>query len=322
MNIMVTGGLGFIGSNFINQRLEAGDRIHNIDKVTYAANPDNIVQDVWNVFDGHAEPQYRHHEIDINDQEQVSRIYQAAHIEAVVHFAAESHVDRSIDNPDEFIHTNINGTHQMLEMFKKCHRPGHKFVHVSTDEVYGDLTESEPAFTELSQIKPNSPYAASKAASDLLVRSYYETYKLPVCITRCSNNYGPNQYPEKLIPLMILSALGGESLPVYGTGENIRDWIHVSDHCKAITCVLENFKPGEVWNIGGETEIRNIDIVKQILSALDLSTDRIQYVEDRKGHDWRYAMNINKIRNQLGWKPTIKFESGLKWLISGYKSRY
>ena len=319
MNILVTGGLGFIGSNFINQRLKARDRVFNIDKVTYAADHDNVTQDTWNVFSGHAEPNYRHYTVDINDTEEVGRVYQANHIDTVVHFAAESHVDRSIDNPDEFIKTNINGTHQMLEMFKEHHRPGHKFVHVSTDEVYGDLTEKEPAFTEESQIKPNSPYAASKAASDLLVRSYYETYNLPVCITRCSNNYGPNQFPEKLIPLMIKSALGGESLPVYGTGKNIRDWIHVSDHCAAISCILDNFQPGEVWNIGGETEIRNIDIVTMILDALDIPHDRIEYVEDRKGHDWRYAMDISKIRKELGWEPKIKFSSGLRMLINSYK---
>lgn len=319
MNILVTGGLGFIGSNFINQRLKNGDVIYNVDKVTYAASHDNIIQDTWNVFSGHAEPNYRHFDCDINNAERVGRIYQAHNIEAVVHFAAESHVDRSIANPDEFINTNINGTFKMLEMFKEMSCPGHKFIHVSTDEVYGDLTEEEPAFTESSQIKPNSPYAASKAASDLLVRSYYETYNLPVCITRCSNNYGPNQFPEKLIPLMIKSALGGESLPVYGDGKNIRDWIHVSDHCAAISCILENFQPGEVWNIGGETEIRNIDIVTMILDALDLPHDRIEYVEDRKGHDWRYAMDISKIRKELGWEPKVTFSRGLRMLIDTYK---
>jgi len=320
MDIMVTGGLGFIGSNFINQRLKAGDTIHNVDVVTYAADMSNItLPEHYNVYDGAPRTRYRHYHFDINDTDQLTRIYQSRNVQAIVHFAAESHVDRSIKDSNAFIQTNINGTHSVLEMFARSCKPGHKMIHVSTDEVYGDLTEEDPAFTEDSTIQPNSPYAASKAASDLLCRSYHKTHDLPISITRCSNNYGPNQHTEKLIPLMITKALAGEQLPVYGDGRNIRDWVHVSDHCDAISTILDNFTPGEVWNIGGEEEIRNIDIVKMILNELNLSTDLIKYVNDRKGHDWRYAMNISKIKAQLDWQPKIQFEDGLKMLINSYK---
>jgi dTDP-glucose 4,6-dehydratase len=320
MNILVTGGLGFIGSNFINQRLaDHKDQIYNVDKETYAARHDNIHEFDTYIYGGMPEPAYRHYKCDINDTDQIIRIYEAKNIEAIVHFAAESHVDRSIDSSDEFIKSNINGTHSLLEAFKKCSRPSDKFIHVSTDEVYGDLTESDPAFTESSPIKPSSPYAASKAASDLLCHSYFRTHKLPICITRCSNNYGPNQFPEKLIPLMIQKALDGEKLPVYGDGMNIRDWIHVYDHCSAISTVLDRGQPGEVYNIGGECELRNITLVRSILDELNVPHDMIEYVQDRKGHDWRYAMDNTKISSELGWNPVVGFQQGLQSLIQSYK---
>lgn len=320
MNILVTGGLGFIGSNFINYRLKNyKDYIYNVDVETYAANHDNILDYKTSVYSGSPEPQYRHYKCDINDTDQIKRIYEAKNIEAIVHFAAESHVDRSIENSDAFIKSNINGTHSLLEVFRMCSRKSDKFIHVSTDEVYGDLTEDEPAFTEQSPIKPSSPYAASKAASDLLCLSYHRTHKLPITVTRCSNNYGPNQFPEKLIPLMIQKALAGEKLPVYGDGKNIRDWIHVQDHCAAISTVLSDGLAGQVYNIGGEREIRNIDLVRMIIEKTGASHSQIEYVQDRKGHDWRYAMNNTKITNELGWSPAIDFQSGLIELINHYK---
>lgn len=320
MNILVTGGLGFIGSNFINHRLkDHKDQIFNVDVETYAANHKNIDSYNTSVYGGSPEPAYRHYKCDINDTAQIIRIYEAKNIEAIVHFAAESHVDRSIENSDQFIRSNINGTHSLLEAFRQCSRPSDKFIHISTDEVYGDLEELEPAFTEQSPIKPSSPYAASKAASDLLCLSYYRTHGLPINVTRCSNNYGPNQFPEKLIPLMIQKALAGEKLPVYGDGMNIRDWIHVQDHCTAISAVLSQGKPGEVYNIGGNCELRNIDLVHSILDELGVSRGAVQYVEDRKGHDWRYAINNTKISYELGWEPSIRFQTGLGSLIQSSK---
>ena len=311
MNLLVTGGLGFIGSNYITQRRELGDNIINIDAETYAANHGNIKP----VSTG----KYTWVKGDINDASLVSSLLYQHDIDAVVHFAAESHVDNSIKNSGVFIRTNINGTHNLLECIKNSEKPTIRFVHVSTDEVYGDLTETEPAFTEHSAIKPNSPYSASKAASDLLVRSYHVTHGMNTCITRCSNNYGPNQHVEKLIPLMITKALNGDNLPVYGDGRNIRDWIHVSDHCRAVSAVLEHGKPGGVYNIGGETEIRNIDLVMMILDQLSIPHTHIKYVQDRQGHDWRYAMNIDKIRNELGWEPQVNFKTGLYDLINHYR---
>ncbi len=315
MNILVTGGLGFIGSNFINYRLaNYNDRIYNVDKKTYAGRVSNIDRSLT------SSNNYNEAVLDINSTEALVDIYRSESIEAIVHFAAESHVDRSISNAESFIETNINGTYSLLEVFRRCHMTDHKFIHISTDEVYGDLNEYSPAFTEDSIIKPNSPYAASKAASDLLCRSYYMTHNLPICITRCSNNYGPNQYPEKLIPLMIQKAIAGEKLPVYGTGRNIRDWIHVLDHCKAVSRVLDDGIPGDVYNIGGEEEIKNIDIVKMILVLLNISYDMIEFVEDRKGHDWRYAMDITKIKNKLDWVPVESLQSTLKALIEPHMS--
>lgn len=313
MNILVTGGLGFIGSNFINKRYAMGDRIVNLDVETYAAKHSNIKLDSNNTG------KYTWLKYDINDTRAVTDALYQHDIEVVVHFAAESHVDRSIDSSDVFVRTNINGTHNLLECVKN-NKSAVRFVHVSTDEVYGSLTEAGKPFTERGQIKPNSPYAASKAASDLLVRSYQVTHGLDACITRCSNNYGPNQHVEKLIPLMITKAIADEPLPLYGDGRNIRDWVHVTDHCEAISRVMEDGVSGEVYNIGGRYEVRNIEIVKAILGILGKSQDLIDYVEDRKGHDWRYAMNINKIHRKLRWEPQIKFNDGIKQLIESYLS--
>ncbi|MDC3298512.1 dTDP-glucose 4,6-dehydratase [bacterium] len=313
MNLLVTGGLGFIGSNFVNQRYSMGDRVINLDVETYAANHKNIK------LDGGTTGEYSWIKGDINDQQLVSDTLYKYDIDAVVHFAAESHVDRSIKDSKVFVNTNVNGTHNLLECARECKNDQLKFIHISTDEVYGDLTENEKPFTEKNRIQPNSPYAASKAASDLLVRSYNKTHGLHTCITRCSNNYGPNQHVEKLIPLMITKAIAGEPLPVYGDGRNIRDWVHVTDHCEAISRVLEDGTSGEVYNIGGRYEVRNIEIIKAILGTLNKSQDLITYVEDRKGHDWRYAMNINKIHRKLKWRPRVKFNDGLKSLIESYK---
>ena len=251
---------------------------------------------------------------DICDYEKVKKTIKSLSIDVIINFAAESHVDRSIENSDEFIQTNINGTHTLLKMLHEF--PLKKFIQISTDEVYGSLKEGDERFTENTPLAPNSPYAASKTSADLLCRSFYETYKYSITITRCSNNYGPNQYPEKLIPLMIQKAKNGEKLPVYGNGKNIRDWVHVKDHCEAIDVVLHKGKDGEIYNIGGEYERRNIDIVNNILYHIKGSNDMIEYVEDRKGHDWRYAMNISKIKNELGWTPKISFIEGIRELVN------
>ena len=308
-NILVTGGCGFIGSNFIKHMLDKYDyKITNIDKLTYAGSRKNIEKDG---YDNHNN--YYFVKGDINEIDLLRHIIKERNIDTIINFAAESHVDNSIENSDEFIQTNINGTHTLLKMLHEF--PIKKFIQISTDEVYGSLKEGDKPFTEDTPLAPNSPYAASKTSADLLCRSFYETYKYPIIITRCSNNYGLNQYPEKLIPLMIQKAKNGESLPVYGNGKNIRDWIHVQDHCEAIDVVLHKGRDGEVYNIGGEDERRNIDIVNHILIGLGYSIDLIEFVEDRKGHDWRYAMDISKIKNELGWKPRINFEEGLGELL-------
>ena len=236
-----------------------------------------------------------------------------AKIDTIVNFAAETHVDNSIESSDEFIKTNINGTHTLLKMLHKYEIK--KFVQISTDEVYGALSENDKPFTENTPLAPNSPYSASKTSADLLCRSFYETYKYPIVITRCSNNYGSNQHTEKLIPKMIENIKSGKKIPIYGDGRNIRDWVHVEDHCEAIDLVLHKGKNGEVYNIGGECEKRNIDIAKIVLSHLNASTDLIEYVEDRKGHDWRYAVDITKIKNELGWYPKRKFNESIKELV-------
>tara|TARA_Y100001963_G_C6687938_1_gene403171 strand:- start:64 stop:1002 length:939 start_codon:yes stop_codon:yes gene_type:complete len=310
MNILVTGGAGFIGSNFIRHMLNKykNYEITNYDKLTYAGNLHNLdgIEGLYN--------NYHFIKGDINDYKKLKRNVKSLKIDAIINFAAESHVDRSIENSDEFISTNINGTHTLLKLLHEF--PIKKYIQISTDEVYGTLNENDNPFTEDTPLAPNSPYAASKTSADLLCRSFYETYGYPITITRCSNNYGPNQYPEKLIPLMIQKAKNDEKLPVYGDGRNIRDWIHVQDHCEAIDLVLHNGRDGEVYNIGGEDERRNRDIVNTILKGMvGLTTSKIEYVEDRLGHDWRYAMDISKIKNELGWNPKINFSKGIKELV-------
>lgn len=312
MNLLVTGGLGFIGSNFIKHRWERyDDNIINVDVETYAANHDNIPAPITN--------KYKWYKECITDKQAITNIIQDHNIDVLVHFAAESHVDRSIDSSDVFMKTNVLGTHNLLECFKEHANKNAKFIHVSTDEVYGDLKEHEPAFVETNQIKPSSPYASSKASSDLIALSYHRTYGTNICVTRCSNNYGPNQHVEKLIPNMISRALAGELLPVYGNGRNIRDWVHVQDHCEGISAVISGGVTGNVYNIGGEQEVRNIEIVELIVDKLGVSRRLIDFVQDRKGHDWRYAMNIDKIKNHLGWSPRVSFEKGISELIESYK---
>jgi len=305
-NILVTGGCGFIGSNFIKHMLDTYDyKITNIDKLTYAGRRENLED-----YDIH--PNYYFVKGDINEKDLLEHLIESRNIDIIINFAAESHVDNSIENSDEFINTNINGTHTLLKLLHKF--PIKKFIQISTDEVYGSLIDFEEPFTEETPLAPNSPYAASKASADMLCRSFYKTYGYPITITRCSNNYGPNQYPEKLIPLMIEKAKNDEKLPVYGDGRNIRDWIHVTDHCRAIDKVLHYGKDGEVYNIGGECELRNIEIVETIIKSI--GGGNIEFVKDRKGHDWRYAMDISKMENEFGWKPMISFKDGIGDLIN------
>ena len=306
MRALVTGGCGFIGSNFIKHMVKKYSEYEfiNYDVLTYAG-------DLSNVRECEEYDNYQFVRGDICNYEKLEETVSNFDIDVIINFAAESHVDNSIENSDEFIQTNINGTHTLLKLMHKF--TIHKFVQISTDEVYGTLTENNEPFTEDTPLAPNSPYAASKTSADLLCRSFYETYGYPITITRCSNNYGPNQYPEKLIPLMIEKATNDEKLPVYGDGRNIRDWVHVQDHCEAIDVVLHKGEDGEVYNIGGECEKRNIEIVQTIINNLG---GEIEYVEDRKGHDWRYAMNISKIKSELGWSPKIKFKDGIEELIN------
>lgn len=308
-NILITGGLGFIGSNFIKHIFSKYDyNIINVDSETYAANTENIPNNIS------GSSRYFFAKSDINNTNDMRYLVNQNSVNYIVNFAAESHVDNSINNSSPFIHTNINGTHSLLNLLHDC--PSiERYLQVSTDEVYGSLTEDEDAFTENTPIQANSPYSASKASADLLCRSFYETFNYPILITRCSNNYGPNQHEEKLIPLMIKNAKAGKKLPVYGDGKNIRDWIHVSDHCSGIDAVLHGGKIGEVYNIGGKNELRNIDIVKTILKLLDKDEKQIEFVKDRLGHDWRYAINNTKIQNELNWSPNIDFKKGLKELI-------
>ncbi len=312
-NALVTGAAGFIGANFAEYFVNHHPDYHVVvlDKLTYAGNLDNLkkVMDKITFVQG-----------DICDFDLVLSVFKKYEINGVIHFAAESHVDNSIKNPFIFTHTNVIGTHTLLEAAKQTWGEGspNKFVHISTDEVYGSLKE-EGYFTETSPIKPSSPYSSSKASSDLIALAYKETYKMNINVTNCSNNYGPYQHNEKLIPHMIKLALNGEKLPVYGTGRNIRDWLYVEDHCEAIDLVFHKGVPGERYNIGGHNEKRNIEIVKLILKELDKSEDLIEFVEDRKGHDYRYAIDPTKIKNELGWEPKTKFEDGIiktiKWYI-------
>jgi dTDP-glucose 4,6-dehydratase len=313
MNIIVTGGAGFIGSNFIFYMLKKHPdyRIVCLDKLTYAGNLSTLAS----VMDN---PKFRFVKMDICDRAAVEELFAEEHPDVVVNFAAESHVDRSIENPGIFLETNIMGTAVLMDVCRKC---GIKRFHqVSTDEVYGDLPLDRPDlfFTESTPINTSSPYSTSKASADLLVHAYYRTYGLPVSISRCSNNYGPYQFPEKLIPLMIANALNDKPLPVYGAGENVRDWLYVDDHCKAIDLIIHKGKVGGIYNVGGHNEMKNIDIVKLICQALDKPESLITHVTDRKGHDMRYAIDPTKIHNELGWLPETKFADGIKKTIKWY----
>lgn len=313
MKIIVTGGAGFIGSNFVFYMLDKHpeDRIICVDSLTYAGN----LSTLESVMDN---PQFRFVKLDIRDREGVDRLFAEEKPEVVVNFAAESHVDRSIENPGIFLETNIMGTAVLMDA---CRKYGiGRFHQVSTDEVYGDLPLDRPDlfFTEETPIHTSSPYSTSKASADLLVLAYHRTYGLPVTISRCSNNYGPYQFPEKLIPLMIANALHDQPLPVYGEGLNVRDWLYVEDHCKAIDLIIHNGRVGEVYNIGGHNEMRNIDIVKLICKALGKPESLITYVTDRKGHDMRYAIDPTKIHNELGWLPETMFAEGIQKTIAWY----
>lgn len=309
MNILVTGGAGFIGANYVRLLLErGGDRVVNLDLLTYAGNLENLA--------GCEErDDYRFVRGDIRDRDLLDRLLAEERIDAVVNFAAESHVDRSIDGPREFLDTNILGTQTLLEASRRAGLD--RFLQVSTDEVYGSLGATG-LFTEQSPIQPNSPYAASKAAADLVCRAYGHTYGFPVLVTRCSNNYGPYQFPEKLIPLMIANALENKALPVYGDGKNVRDWLYVADHCEAIDLVLRRGDPGRVYNVGGHNEMENIAIVRLLLDLVGRDESLITFVEDRPGHDRRYAIDASYIEAELGWTPAHRFEDGIRATVDWY----
>lgn len=323
-NILVTGGCGFIGTNFVRYLFEESGfqgRIVNVDKLTYAGNPENL-RDI----EKHSQRQYVFVHADICDREKMQEVFEEYRIDTICHLAAESHVDRSIVKPDTFIQTNIIGTFNLLELARERMKDIELFHHVSTDEVFGSL-EKEGYFTEETPYRPNSPYAASKAASDHLVRAYHRTYGLPVIMSNCSNNYGPYQFPEKLIPLMILNALEGKPLPVYGDGRNVRDWLYVRDHCIALWMIMQKGRRGETYNIGGHNEIENITLVEMLCDILDETLKRehdqscrklITFVKDRPGHDRRYAIDFNKVRAELGWIPEESFETGLRRTIAWY----
>jgi dTDP-glucose 4,6-dehydratase len=310
MNILVTGGAGFIGSNFVRYVLKKRpqDRIINVDLLTYAGNLANLkdVQD---------HSSYAFEKADICDRHAMERIIKQHNVEAIINFAAESHVDRSIEGAAEFVRTNVVGTQTLLDIAKQCKLI--RFLQVSTDEVYGSLGNAG-LFTEETPLHPNSPYSASKAAADMLALAYQHTFSLPVVITRCSNNYGPFQFPEKLIPLMIANALNDKPLPVYGDGKNVRDWLHVDDHCSAIDSVFHDGRVGEVYNIGGSNEWVNIDIVKLVLKLVMKPETLITFVQDRLGHDRRYAIDSSKIRRELNWKPVYTFERGIDETVRWY----
>ena len=325
--LLVTGGAGFIGSNFVlAARAGRGEAIVNLDKLTYAGNLDNLAElrgDARHVFV----------QGDICDRALVRQLLAQHRPRAVVHLAAESHVDRSIEGPAEFVTTNVLGTFSLLEEARAYwetmparEKAAFRFLHVSTDEVYGSLGPEDPAFSETTPYAPNSPYSASKAGSDHLARAYHHTYGLPTLVTNCSNNYGPRQFPEKLIPLMIHQALEGKPLPVYGDGQNVRDWLYVMDHCEGLLTVLDHGRPGEVYNIGGGAERKNIDLVRTLCALLDEARPRahgsyaelIGFVKDRPGHDRRYAIDSRKIQRELGWKPRESFETGLRKTVRWY----
>jgi len=324
--ILVTGGAGFIGANFVLDWLATeGSPVVNLDKLTYAGNPANLVP----LKD---DRRYVFAQGDICDRKLVADLLQKHQPQAIVHFAAESHVDRSILGPGEFVQTNVVGTFSLLEEARaywgalaEPAKSRFRFLHVSTDEVYGSLSSTDPAFSETTPYAPNSPYAASKAASDHLVRAYHHTYGLPVITTNCSNNYGPLQFPEKLIPLMILNALNGKPLPVYGDGKNVRDWLYVGDHCAGIRAALAKGRPGETYNIGGNSEKTNLEVVHAVCAILDELHPAgaphgklITFVQDRAGHDWRYAINAAKIKQELGWEPAKTFAAGLRETVQWY----
>ena len=331
MNILVTGGCGFIGSNFIRQRLTEGAsrlrKLVNLDLLTYAGN-------LANLADLASDPRYVFQKGDIGDEALVARVLEEHDIDAIVNFAAESHVDRSIDSPEPFIHTNVTGTLRLQNAARRHwsrlpdgRREKFRFLHVSTDEVYGTLAPHDPAFSETTPFAPNSPYAASKAASDHLVRAFQHTYGLPTLTTNCSNNYGPYHFPEKLIPLIILNALDGKPLPIYGDGQQIRDWLYVEDHAAAIWLVLQRGRTGETYNVGGLNERANLDVVKTLCALLDAKSPRpdrasytaqITYVADRPGHDRRYAIDCSKLQSELGWAPRESFETGLAKTVDWY----
>ncbi len=332
MRILVTGGAGFIGSNLVHYLLgpagsELGveiEKVVNYDKLTYAGNPQNCAALA-------SDPRYTFVHGDICDRDRFASALREHQINAVMHLAAESHVDRSIDAPEEFIMTNFVGTFQLLHAARDYHKevasPDFRFLHVSTDEVYGSLEADDPAFSETTPYAPNSPYSASKAGSDHLARAYFHTYGFPVLTTNCSNNYGPYQFPEKLIPLMIQKVLKGEKLPVYGDGTNVRDWLYVEDHCRGLALALVKGQLGETYNIGGRNELQNIDVVRSLITLVhdlrpDLKTgnpdDQITFVKDRPGHDHRYAINCEKIERELGWAPRETFDTGLRKTIQWY----
>jgi len=331
MNILVTGGCGFIGSNFIRLLLGGADgapgRVVNLDKLTYAGNPANLA-----AVAGDRRYVFAHG--DIGDAALVARLLSEHAVDCVANFAAESHVDRSIDSPEPFVQTNVVGTLRLLEAARRhwsglpgARRAAFRFLHVSTDEVYGSLSPAAPAFTEETAFAPNSPYAASKAASDHLVRAYHHTFGLPTLTTNCSNNYGPYHFPEKLFPLVILNALEGRPLPVYGDGMQVRDWLYVEDHCRAVALVLGRGRPGETYNVGGLNQTANLDAVRLICSLLDARAPRgdgrphasqIEFVADRPGHDRRYAIDCSKLQRELGWRPRESFESGLAKTVDWY----
>jgi dTDP-glucose 4,6-dehydratase len=328
LKLLITGGAGFIGSAVVRHFVgQDSVSVINVDKLTYAGNLESLAPIA-------GAPNYTFEKVDICDAPAVARIFRQYQPDAVMHLAAESHVDRSIDSAADFIQTNINGTYTLLET-ARCYlneldtarRKRFRFHHISTDEVYGSLGPTDPAFVEESPHAPNSPYAASKAAADHLVHAWHHTYKLPVLISNCTNNYGPRQFPEKLIPLTIINALEGRRLPIYGRGENVREWLHVDDHVAALDLILRDGKPGECYNVGSGAELRNIDVVQSICAILDeLLPDSptlphaklIEFVTDRPGHDYRYAINAGKIRNQLGWKPRRDFDNGLRRTVAWY----
>ncbi|WP_301109827.1 dTDP-glucose 4,6-dehydratase [Sporosarcina sp.] len=323
MNILVTGGAGFIGSNFINYLLSTYENtIVNVDLLTYAGNLENLNGSSNN-------PQYHFIKGDITDRTLMDEIFHRFEVDVVINFAAESHVDRSIEDPSIFVKTNVTGTNVLLQSAKEywminqpdesCvkYKDGVKFIQISTDEVYGDLKDGG-YFTEKTNLAPNSPYSASKASGDLMVRAYYETYNLPAIVTRCSNNYGPYQFPEKLIPLLIHRANQDQKLPIYGDGNQVRDWLYVEDHCTAIDAVLHKGVAGEVYNIGGNNEKTNIEIAKRLLHLLGKSEELIEFVKDRLGHDRRYAIDHTKITQELGWSPSYTFEEGIEKTVTWY----